>query len=50
MTPLVTIQLLGLIGKFKAVKKNKAVEPFAPEIMLSDEVVDFDIYDEQEDK
>ena len=50
MTPLVTIQLLGLIGKFKAVKKNKAVEPVAPEIMLSDEVVDFDIYDEQEDK
>ena len=50
MTPLVTIQLLGLVGKFKAVKKNKAVEPVAPEIMLSDEVVDFDIYDEQEDK
>ena len=50
MTPLVTIQLLGLVGKFKAVKKNKAVEPVAPEIMLSDEVVDFDIYDQQEDK
>lgn len=50
MTPLVTIQLLGLIGKFKAVKKNKAVEPFAPEITFSDEVVDFDIYDEQEGK
>jgi hypothetical protein len=50
MTPLVTIQLLGLIGKFKAAKKSKAVEPVAPELTLSDEVVDFDIYDEEEDK
>ena len=50
MTPLVTIQLLGLVGKFKAAKVSKAVEPVAPEIMLSDEVVDFDIYEEQEDE
>ena len=47
MTPLVTIQLLGLIGKFKAVRTDKAIEP-AVEAVLSDEIIDFDIYDKEE--
>ena len=48
MTPLVTIQLLGLIGKFKAVRANKAIEPMVTQAVLSDEIVDFDIYDKEE--
>ena len=48
MTPLVTIQLLGLIGKFKAVRTNKAIEPIVTEAVLSDEIIDFDIYDKEE--
>ena len=48
MTPLVTIQLLGLIGKFKAMRTNKAIEPIVTHTVLSDEIVDFDIYDEEE--
>ena len=48
MTPLVTIQLLGLIGKFKAVRTNKAIEPITIEAILSDEIVDFDIYDKED--
>ena len=48
MTPLVTIQLLGLIGKFKAVRANKAIEPIVAQVTLSDEIVDFDIYDKEE--
>ena len=47
MTPLVTIQLLGLIGKFKAVRTDKAIEPVV-EAVLSDEIIDFDIYDKEE--
>ncbi len=45
MTPLVTIQLLGLIGKIKMSIASRAVEPFAADAVLSDEIVDFDIYD-----
>ena len=48
MTPLVTIQLLGLIGKLKAVRTNKAIEPIATQAVLSDEIIDFDIYDKEE--
>ena len=50
MTPLVTIQLLGLVGKLKATKITKAIVPDVPEEVLSDEVVDFDIYTEKEDQ
>ncbi len=48
MTPLVTIQLLGLIGKLKAVRTNKAIEPIVTQAVLSDEIIDFDIYDKEE--
>ena len=43
MTPLVTIQLLGLIGKLRALKVSRAE---VAQIALSDEIVDFDIYEE----
>ena len=48
MTPLVTIQLLGLIGKFKAMRTDKAIKPIVTQAVLSDEIVDFDIYDKEE--
>ena len=48
MTPLVTIQLLGLISKFKALLATKAIEPIVIDAVLSDEIVDFDIYDKEE--
>lgn len=45
MTPLVTIQLLGLVTKIKSARVTKAVvEP----VMLSDEIVEFDIYERSE--
>lgn len=44
MTPLVTIQLLGLISKIKGFKAAKKA---VPSIMLSDEIVEFDIYGEE---
>ncbi len=47
MTPLVTIQLLGLIAKLKTAIARRAVEPVVTEAVLSDEIVDFDIYDEE---
>ncbi len=43
MTPLVTIQLLGLIGKLRALKASRAE---VVQIALSDEIIDFDIYEE----
>ena len=48
MTPLVTIQLLGLVGKLKAMHTNKAIEPIVAQAVLSDEIVDFDIYGKEE--
>ena len=42
MTPLVTIQLLGLITKIRSVRTAKVV---VSEIVLSDEIVEFDIYE-----
>lgn len=42
MTPLVTIQLLGLISKFKAIRISKRA--VAAELVLSDEIIEFDIY------
>lgn len=45
MTPLVTIQLLGLISKLKG---RKAEKVFVPEIILSDEIIEFDIYGKEE--
>ena len=50
MTPLVTIQLLGLVGKLKAIKAKRAVEPIVTDAILSDDIVDFDIYNEEDDK
>lgn len=47
MTPLVTIQLLGLMVKIKTVFARRAVEPVVLETALSDEIVDFDIYNEE---
>lgn len=47
MTPLVTIQLLGLVGKIKTSIARKAVEPIVTEAVLSDEIVDFNIYDKE---
>ena len=44
MTPLVTIQLLGLISKIKG---SKAAKKAVPAIVLSDEIVEFDIYGEE---
>ena len=44
MTPLVTIQLLGLISKIKG---SKAAKKTVPAIVLSDEIVEFDIYGEE---
>ncbi|MGN0577074.1 MAG: DUF1538 domain-containing protein, partial [Ruminiclostridium sp.] len=44
MTPLVTIQLLGLISRLKGAK---AAGKAAPAVLLSDEIVEFDIYDEE---
>ena len=49
MTPLVTIQLLGLVGKIKTVIASRAVEPVTTEA-LSDDIIDFDIYDEEDNK
>ena len=42
MTPLVTIQLLGLITKIKSMRVEKAI---VSQIALSDEIVEFDIYE-----
>ena len=42
MTPLVTIQLLGLVTKIKGARATKAV---VAQIVLSDEIVEFDIYE-----
>ena len=42
MTPLVTIQLLGLITKIKGARVTKSV---VSQIVLSDEIVEFDIYE-----
>ena len=36
------------IGKFKAIRTKKAIEPIATEAILSDEIIDFDIYDKEE--
>jgi len=44
MTPLVTIQLLGLIGKIKAIRQSRAV---TLDVVLSDEIVDFDVFGEE---
>ena len=41
MTPLVTIQLSGLIGRLKGVR---AAGKTAPAVLLSDDIVEFDIY------
>ena len=41
MTPLVTIQLFGLISKIRGRKADRAV---VTELLLSDEIVEFDIY------
>ncbi len=40
MTPLVTIQLLGLIGKLKALRAERAA---VAQLVLSDEIIDFDL-------
>jgi len=42
MTPLVTIQLFGLISKIRGRKADRAV---VTELLLSDEIVEFDIYE-----
>ena len=42
MTPLVTIQLLGLVTKIKSRRVEKAV---VTQLALSDEIVEFDIYE-----
>ena len=42
MTPLVTIQLLGLITKIRSARVSKAV---VAQIVLSDEIMEFDIYE-----
>ena len=42
MTPLVTIQLLGLVTKIKGARVTKTV---VTPIVLSDEIVEFDIYE-----
>jgi len=47
MTPLVTIQLLGLIAKIKTAIARRAVEPVVSIATLSDEIVEFDIYEEE---
>ena len=44
MTPLVTIQLLGLIGKIKAIRQSRAI---IADIVLSDEIVEFDTFSEE---
>ena len=44
MTPLVTIQLLGLIGKIRAMKQTRAV---TVDIPLSDDIVEFDVLSEE---
>ena len=49
MTPLVTIQLLGLLSKIKATIVSRAIEPVAMQADLSDEIVDFDFYNEEDD-
>lgn len=46
MTPLVTIQLLGLVSKIKASRIEKA--NVLAEIPLSDEIIEFDIYEERD--
>lgn len=46
MTPLVTIQLLGLISKIKSAKLAKT--PAFADITLSDEIVEFDVYEESD--
>lgn len=46
MTPLVTIQLLGLISKIKSAKLAKT--PVFADITLSDEIVEFDVYEESD--
>lgn len=46
MTPLVTIQLLGLISKIKSAKLVKT--PVFADITLSDEIVEFDVYEESD--
>jgi len=45
MTPLVTIQLLGLIGKLKGKKAEQTIVADISDIILSDEIIDFDIYE-----
>lgn len=46
MTPLVTIQLLGLISKIKSAKLAK--QPVFGNITLSDDIVEFDVYEESD--
>jgi len=45
MTPLVTILLLGLIGKLKGKKAEQTIVADISDIILSDEIIDFDIYE-----
>ena len=48
MTPLVTIQFLGLVAKIKTAVASRTVEPITTETVLSDAIVDFDIYDKED--
>ncbi len=47
MTPLVTIQLLGLIGKLHALRVSRSI---VVDIPLSDEIVDFEVPEESNKK
>ncbi len=44
MTPLVTIQLLGLVSKIKAIRQSRVL---TLDIPLSDDIVDFDVFCEE---